>query len=672
MLNYAQLDALPNGKRFNKPWWHFSYWRIVRCCRWLLFRIAYVWSSLFSWENTVREYSRLIERKLTRCKNLRHLFVNNDIMRLYPMRVSHSHPTAASYRSAVNIYMNDIVKAKGYKPYNVSCSATDRGPGSRYFYGLKDLAIPFQDDEITDEHVLIMCDVDYYTDMNKWLSYFRPILMYTFTPTKCVGRTKDYAYRLVDGHVEFHVAGGSSYRHKLWGYTGDVVSTVREEDDTLLVFNIEQREIPGDEFHRYIAITPMVSVPAPYHWWLKDCDRYPLERLCFDQGEYNVLYEPVRDTISVAANGAWQCVTLQGKVYEAIKQRIANKTSPPVVSDIERLMRAAGDEDAACNAPLIFNMMNLDLRKNVVITNGVVSSFQPLGSLITEDGKPSGTQISPPLVSEPAVFPVRGVCADEATIRGRIDAVKNVKVPPREYKQYAEEFVDLVVIKSGRGCPLSFAEVQKLQATVQQRARTKVVQATLTTNVINRLQAFIKAEPYANVTDPRNITTMAPELTIMMSAYTYGFKQQVLKNVHWFGPGKNPNQTIKALSRLQANGKDWLAIDYSRLDGTVSEFLQKHVMFACYMRWASPEYRPELDHLLKQVFIQSGTTATGLKFKPGWGTRSGSPCTTDGNTLICAYVLYCALRNLGYEKQEAFDKIGLVYGDDGEIGRAHV
>lgn len=257
------------------------------------------------------------------------------------------------------------------------------------------------------------------------------------------------------------------------------------------------------------------------------------------------------------------------------------------------------------------------------------------------------------------------MCSDEATIRGRIDKVRNDKVPPRTYFKYANDFINQIVRQVGVGSPVSVDEVRREQCTAQQRARYKMSEATLNCNPSNRLQAFIKAEPYSSVNDPRNITTMAPELTVMLSCYTMAFKNSVLKGLSWFGPGKTPKQTVNELYRIGRKCKEWLVVDYSRLDGTVSEFLQRNVMMAAYMRWVAPDYRAELQHCLNQVFIQQGRTAHNIKFEPGYGTRSGSPVTTDGNTMICAYVVYCALRNLGYSSKSAFKDIGLVYGDDG-------
>ncbi|UXD79998.1 putative RdRP [Lasius neglectus noda-like virus 1] len=613
----------------------------------------------------VRVSSKYVEAVIYRPVRLRQLFLTRDVIQINHPRNSHSHPVAASYRSTVNIYLNSLATAAGYTPYNVSRSATDTGDGTRYFYGAKDLAIKYADSNVRNEHVLIMCDVDYYTDLRLWMCYFRPLILYTFVPRSCTGRRVDYCWRTDGNDIEFHVNGGSSYRHGLWHFEDDVVGVTNADGD-LLVFNLEQRLIQGDEDHRLVVLTPMAAIPAPFHWFLPPTPQLKRKQMMFQTktGQLQMYYEPVSDSLSVATVGSWLSVETTGRIYASIEQRLLCKTAPPLISDVERLLRAAGDERASINAPLLFNLFGLKLVKNVINTTVVPTHYHPLGSSATEDGKDSGMQITGPLVTQPAMFASRGINADEATISGRIDKVRNTVVPPRVYKDYATEFSNLVVEKAGKGNPLTALEVHRRQATSQQKARFKLVEATLTTNPHNRLEAFVKAEAYSSVNDPRNITTMSPELTVMLSAYTLAFKDNVLKQHRWYGPGLNPRKTIKRLADLQAGCEEWACGDYSRYDGTISEFLQKNIVYQCYMRWVAEEYRSELKMLLDRVFIKRGKTKEHLMFDPGWGTRSGSPITTDGNTLISAYVVYCVQRNAGLKPSDAFEKLGLKYGDD--------
>lgn len=93
-------------------------------------------------------------------------------------------------------------------------------------------------------------------------------------------------------------------------------------------------------------------------------------------------------------------------------------------------------------------------------------------------------------------------------------------------------------------------------------------------------------------------------------------------------------------------------------------FLQINVVRAAYMRYFHC-HADELAKYFDTVFRLDARTSNGYRYDPGWGTRSGSPVTTDANTMINAYICYCALRSSGYDKAKAWESLGLYYGDDG-------
>lgn len=613
--------------------------------------------------------SKRIEGALVRTKNLRHLFLNDTQLNRFPMRMSHSHATAASFRTSMNTYMKRLVVSAGFEPYLASMAAMDSNEGcdgTRLFYGMKDLSVPYRNDPVKDNHAIIMVDVDYYADMSKWLQFGQPILMYTFVPTQAAYSNKDddFAYRLIDNKVEFKVSGGASYSHELWDYSCDKLS-VTNKDGTLTTFLVEQRNVPGDPFHRFVVITPEARVAMPWHLYLEEVHQ-PIQRWKPLVEGINVLYNPIGDELSIGENGDWHSVQMSGALYKAIKTRVEAKSSAIQVADVERMMNAHKHPSAVVDAPFIYKVIGATLRANVINTNGAVN-YLPVGSLATEDGQQSGGIGATPVVSQPARFPARAVGSDEATVRGRIDKVRNEKEPPVFIKHYANEFVQLVVPEklAGTGAPKTVAEVVEHQNKPAQRARFNMIAATLSTADSNKLKSFVKVEPYASINDPRNITTMSPETTTLLSGYTLAMKEQVLKKHEWFGAGLTPAEQVERLRKLAQRNKNWLCTDYSRLDGSVSKFLQTCIVMAVYLRWAAQPHRGDLRSALLKVFVQKGFTSHGVPFKPGYGTRSGSPQTTDGNTLICAFVVYVAYRMMGRTPKEAWDSLGLYYGDDG-------
>jgi hypothetical protein len=625
--------------------------------------------------------SARINRSLERTVDLRHLFLNETVFKRFPMRKSHSHAEAASYRTAMNHFMVEMVKSVGMEPYMVSMSAGDAKShmkGTRLYYGLKDLAIPYKNDEMGDNDVLIMVDVDYYADMNEWLRYNRPILLYTLVPEVAAGRGTDFAYRLVDNNVEFRVAGGSCYKHQIWDYGREHVGIVNN-DGTMTTFLVEQRRIPGDPMHRFVVLTPEVRVSMPYWKYMEELVE-PLKRWEPLKEGVNTLYEPVTDTLSLSVNASWQSVEISGRVYSAIQSRVQAKPAAYTVADIERLLNGA---EAACKvdrpndgmtmkeasmiaAPLLYGLMNAKLDANVINTNGTLN-YLPIAGLCTDDGKPSGALGATPIVSQPAVVPMNALASDIATVNGRIKSQINSKVPPLEYKTRANQFLQRLIPEKdvGVGVPLSVEEVRQRQNRPAQQARYDMIAATLSNMDSNKLKSFVKVEAYASVTDPRNITTMSAELTTLLSGYTLAFKENVLKQHYWYGPGLTPEEQIARLRSLSLRGKNLLSTDYSRLDGTVSEWLQKCITIPAYMRWVNPKYKSSLQADLLKVFVQRGRTSHGVPFSPGFGTRSGSPITTCSNTMICAFVVFCAYIRLGFTPEEAWKAMGLYFGDDG-------
>jgi len=156
---------------------------------------------------------------------------------------------------------------------------------------------------------------------------------------------------------------------------------------------------------------------------------------------------------------------------------------------------------------------------------------------------------------------------------------------------------------------------------------------------------------------------MKPELTINMSRFTYAFKFECLKRQSWYAPGKSPKEIMERINAIAGNGL--IDTDYSRFDGTISKFLQYSVVLPCYTKAIHPAERTNFIRLFDNVFKHKARTESGLPYDACYGTRSGSPLTTDGNTMINAYIGYCALREVGRSKLEAWRELGIYGGDDG-------
>jgi len=623
---------------------------------------------------SVRDTSWWESKFLLRRKLMRNILVPNERkINIFPCHSGHTHPRSAEFRSSANEFMINTVETAGYTPYVVSRSNRDRGDGSRYFYHPKDYHVEYRDDPVKADHCFVFTDVDYYADMNRWLMHWKPILMYTLVPKTLTHRDNEFAYYVdTNGILEYHVNGGASYQHPLWHYKGDTVVVI-DMYGAMCIFDVEQREVEGDPHHRLIWLLPKARIS--YIGWIFDPSKWQnlfLQRLKVRNGNLDYLWDPVTDQMSVRGPGERYSVEIDGLLFHSIKARLANKDTPVRTSDIERMLGVGGYEKEKVRfAPLLLNCWDFTyLTPNILTTGQYQTNFSALPrqrQVYTEDAQQVGRAVTNPIVTNPALFAAKGHNADQSCIEGRVNKPRNNVDPGRKYYDYAREFVKLVVPDSiaGTGTPLDSAEVAEKQNGKLQKARFKDAIHGMSTMVNNQLKAFIKTEPYAAVNDPRNITTMSPELTINMSAYTIALATY-LKKFKWYGVGKAPKKTIKRMRELaQLAGEFGLVpSDYGRFDGTVSRFLQEQVTLAIGLRWLNEEHRPAYKNYHQQVFKTKAVTAEGIKYDAGTGTRSGSPLTSF-NTLKAAYISYSALRNQGHSSLESFEKLGINLGDDG-------
>jgi len=621
----------------------------------------------------VQYYSALMEKSITRKPDLRPSFVPaGDSIEIFPCNSVHSHPKSAEFRSSANVYLTESVKRAGYDPYSVSSSRRDDGAGSRYYYCVKDFGITYRSDPITDNSVLIFTDVDYYADMPRWLNLWKPICMYSLVPDSLNYSNDEYGFQFEGNELQYYVSGGGRYKHMLWDYKGDTVNAI-DLDGNLLVFDIEQRRIKGDEQHRLIWLLPKARITDPL--WMSvytDWSQNLLVRKTVVNDGLKTLWEPISDMLSIGEEHSNYSVNINGKLFEAIRTRLQFKDSAPYVSDVERMLKEAKHPNHTRDAPILFKCFKgaITIRPNVVKTGAFPTTYQALPKqpgLVTEDAKMPGQVITSPLTSQPALFATKGYNADLACIEGRLDAVKNVKRFSPKYRKYANEFVHRLVPQHlvGTGVPLSIGEVRDSQDKKAQRGRFDQVAPMMSINTENSLKAFIKTETYGSAKPPRNITTMSPEITIQSSAFSLPMAN-ILKQHDWYCPGKPPRKIVERLSHvmLMEPSEDLEEGDYTCLDGTQSPDYSNLLLLPTYMRYFAPEHRGEFRRLYKEIYKNRATTSNGVAYKPRMTVRSGSSITTQAGTIDNAFNVYCALRNMGYTEDEAWEQIGAIFGDD--------
>jgi hypothetical protein len=618
-------------------------------------------------------FSMLVEKYGERYTDLRPILRVSEIP-IFGSPRTHTHGKAASERTATNAEMARTIRRTGRRPYHVSMSRADQArgdSGKRIFYWDKDMKTKYRNDLVEDDHVLVFTDVEFHVPMDKYLAYGLPILAYTVVPEAAAKRSVDSCYHFEGNEVVYEIAGGGRYKHMLWDYDRDTVRAELEygphAGDTV-IFDIEQKVVSeSGTSHRVIGLFPSFRIPAALAKTMPECK--PLTRRKYLQNGIISVYEPISGLLSLAIDGRRESVELPARLFQALLARIKAKTTAFTVGDIEVYIQDAFPKSAKIEAALLYEILtvsgaNLEYRPNVIKTNALITSYRPLASLPLGDDKDTGRSVSTPLVAEPAMFARRCLDTDEVAVKGRVTDVMNKTVPPPVYEQYKNEFTDLIVTPEirGTGTPLNIEDVESRQHRQTQKSRTQQALHLLGLGGKNKIQTFIKAEPYGNVSDPRIISTCLVALTIGLSRFTYAFKEAVLKRMPWYGPGQEPLSIAQRLAKLCR--KAVVETDYSRFDGTISEWLQD-VAKGIYAAWFTMSEIPVLLQHYQEVFKNTATTQNGMRYKAGNGTRSGSPITTDANTMINAFVNYCAYRKAGLTPRRAWMMLGIYAGDDG-------
>lgn len=605
---------------------------------------------------------------------LRRQFQAQFVLGTYRSPKGHSHPQAAETRTNAAAAIRDFITGAGYEPYVISASSRESDcAGSHGHYILKDVVHARREDRVESKHIVMLVDVDYYLDMPALLKKGQPVLMYTFVPDALTGVVDNGAYRIVADEVEMQVSGGARYKHGLWAYEADWMKVHYWWGAR--VFSVEQKQV--DPYHRVILLNPVARQWGPSGWWLSG-ERLARKHFGCGQGlnRLDSLDAAGKRWTSVGVDGHLSSVKIRTELFEAVATRFRAAKNPEI-STIERYMRADDTEDAHIQAPVLFDVMSRSVdvsgAKFWALTacgepQREVRSYQCFeakGSLVTEDGRKFGRVVAPPLTNCEAVVPRDSYNNDLQCISGRVEKVRNEVVPHSRYNRFAAEFVRLLVPEPMVGNPWTTEEVEAVQNRPTQRSRTDRERGFVRFTNMLRVSSFMKKEPYAVVNDPRNISMVPTSHTLRLSAFTYPFKKQVLGGMKWYAPGKTPREIAERVHELAVGSEELVETDYGRFDGTISEFLREKVEKAAYMRWIAVKFRAELGGLLRAEHRAPGVTAHGVRYNAGFGRLSGSPLTTDGNTMINAFVSFCAGRLLGWSEKEAFERLGVFAGDDG-------
>jgi hypothetical protein len=516
-----------------------------------------------------------------------------------------------------------------------------------------------------------MTDVDYYTNILDYLGD-RDLVLYTFVPQKVAGMTTDAVYSPnPDNSITMCYNGGASYTHSLWDFDSDHCIVDHWWGSSLYL--IEQREISSDR--RLIYFNLIRRVYGPFAWFLSG-HRLSKRRFSYGNYAYMKIIKGQQTDMSVyhsfARISSHSSVEVSDSCLQTIAIRVA-AAKEPQISDIERILRASDHPEAPFAASVLFDIIKNSPTFLKDIQAGSKTSqcvkepemYQTLGPLVTEDAKSSCRKITCPLLNS-GVHPGRSYNNDEACIAGRQAAVKNpvTKYPPFFYQcisEYLERLIPADKVHSL--APTDFDTQYKQFDRPSQRGILNSLKHIFYYDSIWKVKAFQKAEIYAKVTDPRNISTLPMDHNFRLGQFTTVLSKEIFKPQPWYAFGKHPTEIT---SRLQETVRDQTKVyptDISRCDGSTG-YIHYCLTAATYMRAFGAEYHSELTKLMQKEAFAQGVTSFGVKYDVDYNTLTGSSMTSIRNSNINAFINYVALRN-SLSPDEAYQQLGLFGGDDG-------
>lgn len=603
---------------------------------------------------------------------------------------NHPHAYEAAHRLACHNAIHALIAKAKKTVYEVSASHRSKGlRGYHDHYTSRDLEYPVQKDEMIPTDVIVMIDVDYYLDMPTWISYGLPIIMYTMTPGAISGRYHNTSWTIENSQLSVQVTGGARYTHPLWNYNHDTMIVT-----TPYGYKVHTRvDIrPVDDLRSIICLTPVhfeYTLPWAMGKRMDGANLTRLETNCTEHYESLTIMTPAGKMHSIRNKTASACVTVPHDVMTALFQRF-NESENPKISDIQTTLDKLGITKSnvldSYNAAGVTIGYFRELAGKPLSNTAVVEHY----TYMLEDSEASMDHSEKPRVDEklslpsvttiPAKVPFANTSNDAAAEVTRHQDVRNPRdftVPP-DFLQYVKEFKELS-LSEAMLTPRSLTPYTMEEISSRQTLPAQVLKNTRTTiepipNIRDsrecKVSAFTKAEAYSSFKDPRNISATDPTHTLTLSCYTYAVKEAFFKKTSWYCPGLSlPNmaQKLQSFVHLASSLKlDVAETDYSRYDGTISKSLRESVEETMYSDLFSlPVDSHQMIKFIKAEYHAKAHTKYG-PYDPDGSRLSGSPLTTDGNTLIGAVVDYYTLRiTTNWSKEECYQRLGLHFGDDG-------
>jgi hypothetical protein len=619
--------------------------------------------------------------------------VNREI-KLYPLesivpadnarKCDNGHPISGGTRDVARETISLALRAAGMRHYEISPAKQSPAEAMEHqHYAPADLARPIASDVIENHDIVVAIDIDYYLDdPGRYLGRGVPFIAYTFNPIDVAGPDGDSHFRIKDNNVNFDVSGGGKWSHKIWDWCnyGEFIETLDQGWPAWLLSWIGLRKVHVHKVHhaRPWPSSPnralVWCLPQVSYWRFAciptDIHTRTLQRVTYHDATrpgWNSIVSVQGDalTISLGREDADHCIRIPKNHYDML---MGLSSAQSVTS------RMIGLKFHDPSVMATFAQYYSGKEASVATPDRIGRPIQPKvhwpAHYEVDEAAVSSRAYATPLVNDENMLPmIKRWETLSLSLDRRVTMQRNDKHPSKRIRSYAIEFVNLVVPEHGVGVPHSLEDTAEMLNKPSQTLAIKQVWETVDMEPRRLIEAFVKNEPTMKA--GRIISSFADmRYLLKFSTFTLAFRDQVLHaehNAHWFCPGLTPVElSDKVVEYVRSVGRPSEG-DYSNFDGSVSQWLQRHVMNALYLRYFNNRSRTELQSYTDMLIsCPARAKRFGFAYEAGYGVKSGSPTTCDLNTCLNAFLQYTAVRMTTPEltPEEAFRSIGLAFGDD--------
>lgn len=616
---------------------------------------------------------------------------------------NHTHAGAAKTRNDAIRSIRDFLQTHdlvGYDP-SVSNSYRDHGvDGHRHVHSVKDIcsSLRFKIGAYPRSSVITLVDTDYYlNDLDEYAP--RPIILYTLNLPGLSGRTDDSTwYFNTRSTVVELISGGASYEHPVHDYAASDLIVIEHatmdpnwlqlcnpwsHKSAFTVYDVHRHPIDGTNkqvvflcpnttvnmslwrFQLYSRVFMGKQLDVPI---LASASRITeigkfLVLKCWVNGVLGVSFKRKLDQSSDSA------VFLPEAMFNGLVHIALTRTTP---GEIGRYLISWKYPMTGASTATLEEFFKVELPSNQHV-NLYFAPVTSRGDGFDNVPPGKGVSVAPAILENVGGVLIQNDAADRKYLEERLKPNVNSKEFPAEFITYRREFLEKIAPehRCGTVAMNTVQQVVDQQDRPAQQARNENTLRT-TPSTKKEIRVAIKVETLNKIGAPRAISNVTGDHGIDASRIAHAIKPELM-HLPFYLIGTVPQgvaSKIRDLSELALTlDRTIVETDYSKCDETISAHLR--TVLEMYILRMFPYVEHEL---IRQILDDDKNVPCRLnkvKFNSRGKNNSGSPFTSDLNTLVGAFIVFCHHRQRGETIENAIYYCGVAVGDDGlSIGGA--